>query len=116
MSKEISGMWVEYMESLTEGDADTLIETPEGHMVLCRQIAGAMARRIVTYAKPLEECYIDEHMGFIKFGSRVDVFLPLGTEVCVTMGQKTTGDLTMIGRLPKKDPIETKEQLTEDTL
>jgi len=96
--------------------ADTLIETPEGHMVLCRQIAGAMARRIVTYAKPLEECYIDEHMGFIKFGSRVDVFLPLGTEVCVTMGQKTTGDLTMIGRLPKKDPIETKEQLTEDTL
>ena len=79
--------------------ADVLIETPEGHSVLCRQIAGAMARRIVTYAKAGEECYIDEHMGFIKFGSRVDVYLPLDTEVCVNMGQKTTGDQTVIAKL-----------------
>lgn len=65
-----------------------VIETPEGHTVMARQIAGAVARRIVTYAVPGEDCYIDEHMGFIKFGSRVDVYLPLGTEVCVSMGQK----------------------------
>ena len=65
-----------------------------------RQIAGAVARRIVTYAVPGEDCYIDEHMGFIKFGSRVDVYLPLGTEVCVSMGQKTTGNETVIARLP----------------
>ena len=51
-----------------------------------------MARRIVTYAEVGEECYIDEHMGFIKFGSRVDVYLPIGTEVCVSMGQLTTGN------------------------
>lgn len=76
-----------------------VIETPEGHTVMARQIAGAVARRIVTYAKEGEDCYIDEHMGFIKFGSRVDVYLPLGTEVFVKMGQKTTGNETVIAKL-----------------
>lgn len=79
--------------------ADVMITTPDGVDVLCRQIAGAMARRIVTYAKDGEECYIDEHLGFIKLGSRVDVFLPLGTEVCVEMGQATTGDQTVIAKM-----------------
>ena len=76
-----------------------MIETEDGTEVLCRQIAGAMARRIVTYAKEGEDCYIDEHLGFIKLGSRVDVFLPLGTEILVKMGQKTVGDQTIIARL-----------------
>lgn len=76
-----------------------VIETPEGVEVMARQIAGAMARRIVTYAQEGEDCYIDEHMGFIKFGSRVDVYLPLGTEVCVKMGQRTTGNQTIIAKL-----------------
>lgn len=79
--------------------ADVMITTPEGEDILCRQIAGAMARRIVTYAKEGEECYIDEHLGFIKLGSRVDVYLPLGTEVCVKMGQHTIGDQTVIAKL-----------------
>ena len=79
--------------------ADVIITTPEGTDILCRQIAGAVARRIVTYAKEGEECYIDEHLGFIKFGSRVDVYLPLGTEICVKMGQATTGDQTVIAKL-----------------
>ncbi len=79
--------------------ADIMITTPDGVDVLCRQIAGAVARRIVTYAKDGEDCYIDEHLGFIKLGSRVDVFLPVGTEVCVKMGQATTGDLTVIAKL-----------------
>ena len=79
--------------------ADVMITTPDGTDVLCRQIAGAVARRIVTYAKEGEDCYIDEHLGFIKFGSRVDVYLPLGTEVCVEMGQSTTGDQTIIAKL-----------------
>lgn len=79
--------------------ADVMIETPEGVQVLCRQIAGAVARRIVTYAKEGEECEIDDHLGFIKFGSRVDVYLPLGSEVYVRMGQNTTGDQTIIARL-----------------
>lgn len=76
-----------------------VIETPEGIEVMARQIAGAMARRIVTYAELGEECYIDEHMGFIKFGSRVDVYLPLGTEVLVKLGQLTTGNQTVIAKL-----------------
>lgn len=79
--------------------ADVMITTPDGKDILCRQIAGAVARRIVTYAKEGEDCYIDEHLGFIKLGSRVDVFLPLGSEVCVTMGQATTGDQTIIAKL-----------------
>ena len=79
--------------------ADVVITIPEGVDILCRQIAGAMARRIVTYAKPGEDCYIDEHLGFIKLGSRVDVFLPLGTEICVKMGQLTTGDQTVLAKL-----------------
>ncbi len=79
--------------------ADIIITTPEGVDILCRQIAGAVARRIVTYAKEGEECFIDEHLGFIKFGSRVDVYLPIDSEVCVKMGQSTTGDLTTIAKL-----------------
>lgn len=79
--------------------ADIMITTEDGTDVLCRQIAGAVARRIVTYAKEGEDCYIDEHLGFIKLGSRVDVFLPIGTEVCVKMGQKTVGDQTIIAKL-----------------
>ena len=81
--------------------ADVMITTPDGIDVLCRQIAGAMARRIVTYAKEGEDCYIDEHLGFIKLGSRVDVYLPVGTEVCVAIGQKTTGDQTVIAKLKR---------------
>lgn len=76
-----------------------VIETPEGTEVMARQIAGAMARRIVTYAKEGEECFIDEHMGFIKLGSRVDVYLPIGSEPLVKVGDKTTGNQTIIANL-----------------
>ena len=79
--------------------ADIMITTPEGEDILVRQIAGAMARRIVTYAKPEEECYIDQHLGFIKLGSRVDVYLPVNSKVCVTLDQPTTGDQTVIAKL-----------------
>ena len=64
-----------------------------------RQIAGAIARRIVTYADEAEDCYIDEHLGFIKFGSRVDVFLPIESDILVKMGQSTTGNQTIIAKL-----------------
>ena len=70
------------------------------------QIAGAMARRIVTYAKEGEDCYIDEHMGFIKFGSRVDLFLPLYTKICVNMRQSTTGNQTIIGVLKRQEGVD----------
>ena len=79
--------------------ADIIIETDNGIQVLCRQIAGAMARRIVTYAQEDEDCYIDEHLGFIKFGSRVDLFLPLDTDIKVKLGQSTAGNQTVVGML-----------------
>ncbi|MCI6233790.1 MAG: phosphatidylserine decarboxylase family protein [Prevotella sp.] len=82
--------------------ADIMITTPDGVDVLCRQIAGAVARRIVTYAKEGEDCYIDEHLGFIKLGSRVDVYLPVGSKPCVKVGQLTTGDQTVIANLGTK--------------
>ena len=87
-------------KSSTENERTTVvIETPAGQEILVRQIAGAVARRIVTYARPDEECYIDEHLGFIKFGSRVDVFLPLSSEIKVKLGQTTTGNQTIIAKL-----------------
>ena len=87
-------------KSSTENERSSIvIETPDGQEVLVRQIAGAVARRIVTYAHENEECYIDEHMGFIKFGSRVDVFLPLSTTINVEVGQTVTGNQTIIGKL-----------------
>ena len=76
-----------------------VIRTPEGQLVLVRQIAGAMARRIVTYARPGDETSIQDHMGFIKFGSRVDIFLPIGTETFVKIGDTTTGGITEVARL-----------------
>ena len=79
--------------------ADVLIETENGIQILVRQIAGAVARRIVTYANEEDDCYIDEHLGFIKFGSRVDVFLPLDSKILVKMGQSTTGNQTVIANL-----------------
>ena len=87
-------------KSSTENErASILIRTESGHQILARQIAGAIARRIVTYAYPGVEASIADHMGFIKFGSRVDVYLPIGTEICVKMGQLTTGNQTVIAKL-----------------
>ena len=76
-----------------------IIETPEGKQVMVRQIAGALARRVVTYCRPGDESRIDEHMGFIKFGSRVDVYLPVGSLVCVKLDQKVTADNTILAKL-----------------
>lgn len=73
-----------------------VIKMEDGREVLVRQVAGAMARRIVTYAAEGEECFIDQHMGFIKFGSRVDVYLPLDAEINVELEQKTVGNETVI--------------------
>ena len=84
----------------TENERSTVVITAStGQDILVRQVAGAMARRIVTYLQEGETCEIDEHMGFIKFGSRVDIYLPVGTKVNVELGQRTTGNETIIARL-----------------
>lgn len=86
--------------------ATVVIRTPEGQLVVVRQIAGAVARRIVTYAQPGIEASIEDHLGFIKFGSRVDIFVPVGTEVMVKLGDHTTGGVTQVARL--NPPTESK--------
>lgn len=87
-------------KSSVENERSTVvIRTSAGQPVLVRQIAGAMARRIVTYACPGDEASIQDHLGFIKFGSRVDIFLPLGTETLVNIGDKTIGGVTEVARL-----------------
>lgn len=84
--------------SIENERSTVVIQTTGGQEILVRQVAGAMARRIVTYAEEGDHCFIDEHMGFIKFGSRVDTFLPLGTELCVNFGDKTVGNETVLAR------------------
>lgn len=89
----------------TENERSTVvIRTPQGTEIMARQIAGAVARRIVTYAEEGSECFIDDHMGFIKFGSRVDLYLPLNAEILVEMGQATVGDETIIAKLKQPTP------------
>lgn len=84
--------------------ATVVIRTPEGQLVVVRQIAGAVARRIVTYAQPGIEASIEDHLGFIKFGSRVDIFVPVGSDILVKLGDHTTGGVTQVARLnpPRK--------------
>ena len=92
------GAWLP--KSSTENERSTIvIKTDSGHEILMRQVAGAIARRIVTYAEEGERVYIDEHIGFIKFGSRVDIYLPLDSEILVKIGDKTQGCITEIARL-----------------
>ncbi|MCR4620217.1 MAG: phosphatidylserine decarboxylase family protein [Paludibacteraceae bacterium] len=76
-----------------------VIESEDGRQILMKQIAGVLAQRIVTYAKEGHPCVINEHLGFIKFGSRVDLFLPLDTELYVKLGEKVRGNETIIGKL-----------------
>ena len=73
-----------------------VIENKTFGEVLYRQIAGALARRIVNYAKIGEQVRQGEDAGFIKFGSRVDIFLPLGTPINVLLNQKAIGGKTVI--------------------
>lgn len=92
------GAWLP--KSSTENERSlVVIETPNKVQVAVRQIAGAMARRIVTYAKAGKQAHRNEHLGFIKFGSRVDLYLPLDTEIFVAMGEHVRGNETIMGRI-----------------
>ncbi len=89
-------------KSSTENERSTIgIVTPEGHKITVRQVAGALARRIVTYAEPGMEADIDEHLGFIKFGSRVDIYLPTESVISVELNQQTRGGLSPLAILPQ---------------
>jgi phosphatidylserine decarboxylase len=76
-----------------------VIETSEGVEILIRQIAGAVARRIVTYSKENQDVKQGDELGFIKFGSRVDIFLPVGTEVEIPILQQVRANKSIIARI-----------------
>ncbi len=85
-------------KSSSENERTTVtIETKNGKTVVVRQIAGALARRIVCYPTTGETVKQGAQMGFIKFGSRVDLFLPLGSRIDVKPGQKVKGRQTIMG-------------------
>lgn len=93
----------------TENERSTIgLVSESGVSLVARQIAGAMARRIVTYARRGHKATIDGHMGFIKFGSRVDLYLPLDAEILVGIKQKVKGGLTPVAKL--KNPAENLEK------
>jgi phosphatidylserine decarboxylase len=86
-------------KSSEENERMTVVIDGSHGSVLLRQIAGALARRIVNYLNPGEEVRQGQEMGFIKFGSRVDIFLPLDAKVLVEMGQVVRGNQDVIARL-----------------
>jgi len=88
-------------KSSTENERTTVVtENKAGQQVLFRQIAGALARRIVWYVKEGDKVEQGEQFGFIKFGSRVDVFLPLGSKINVEIGEVVKGGTTVLAELP----------------
>lgn len=87
-------------KSSTENErTTTVIKTSSGVEVLFRQIAGALAKRIVWYVKEGDNVAQCSEMGFIKFGSRVDLYLPLDAKIKVNLEDKTTGSQTIIAEL-----------------
>ena len=82
--------------SLLNERTTTVIKTPDGQEILVRQIAGAVARRIVFYPKTGDQAVQGDDMGFIKFGSRVDVFLPLDAKINVELEQIVKGNQTVL--------------------
>jgi phosphatidylserine decarboxylase len=85
--------------SLENEQSSVGIETG-AHRVLVRQIAGLIARRIVTYSRPGDPAEQDERFGLIRFGSRVDVYVPVGSAPRVRLGDHTSAGTTVIAELP----------------
>jgi phosphatidylserine decarboxylase len=78
------------------------METTQGHPLMIRQVAGFLARRIVCYHQEQISVVQGEELGFIKFGSRVDVYMPTDCEVHVALGDHVRGGLTRLATLPKR--------------
>ena len=91
-------------KSSTENERSAVvIRKQNGQKVLVRQIAGAIAQRIVTYSDIGEAARINDNLGFIKFGSRVDLYLPLKSRILVKVGDKVDGNINVIAELPSNE-------------
>ena len=85
-------------KSSTDNERSTVVIATGEHEMLVRQIAGAVARRIVTYSKSGAQAKVGDELGFIKFGSRVDLFFPVGSEILVKINDVVKGAETVIGK------------------
>ena len=86
-------------KSSQENERNTVVIKNKKVEILCRQIAGFLARRIVCYSKINTKTNVGEELGFIKFGSRVDLFLPIGTKINTKLNDKVTGGMSVIATL-----------------
>ena len=82
----------------TDNERSTIVVENKRISILCKQIAGALARRIITYSKVKDRVTVSDELGFIKFGSRVDLFFPLGTKINIQMDEKVTGGESIIAK------------------
>lgn len=85
-------------KSSTDNERHSVVYRQHGKEMLVKQIAGALAKRIVNYLKPGDQVVQGAEMGFIKFGSRVDLLLPLDAQVDVKINQKVKGGVTVLGK------------------
>jgi phosphatidylserine decarboxylase len=93
-------------KSSTENERHSVVIKSDSAIILVKQIAGAMAKRIVNYLKVGENVSQGNEMGFIKFGSRVDVLLPVGTELNVSLNQKVKGGITVLATIDTLVPVD----------
>ena len=77
-----------------------MIKTVEGAKVLCVQVAGLIARRIICWVNPKERAVRGERYGLIRFGSRMDTYMPVGTAIKIAVGDRVKGGETILGELP----------------
>ncbi|MFN9882261.1 MAG: phosphatidylserine decarboxylase, partial [Bacteroidota bacterium] len=86
-------------KSSTENERNTVVYETANHQILIRQIAGKLARKISCYLSPNKVVRQNDEMGFIKFGSRVDLFLPINTQIDVKLNDIVKGGQSVIGRI-----------------
>lgn len=95
-------------KSSTENERHSVVIKSDTAEILVKQIAGALAKRIVNYLKVGQKVQQGNEMGFIKFGSRVDVLLPVGTELNVKLNQQVKGGVTVLATIDTLIPLEEK--------
>ncbi|MGI6573751.1 MAG: phosphatidylserine decarboxylase family protein [Fermentimonas sp.] len=103
LSHVAGNFWAAYLPKSSHENEHTniVIETPNHGTILTKQIAGAIARRIVTYVNEGEKVPIGSPLGFIKLGSRMDIFLPVDSKIMVKLGEQVRANITILARLPE---------------
>jgi len=97
-------------KSSTENERHSVVIKSDSAEILVKQIAGAVAKRIINYLKVGQVVMQGTEMGFIKFGSRVDILLPVGTELNVKLNQNVKGGVTVLATIDTLVPVEEKEE------